>query len=577
MTTYLYQIPECWPQSWTREYNSVMAETSNSAGQHRVYSAAKWHLEFCERRELPLLTYRSILEHADQLRNEFSDQVAGLHTFALARIAWKGRDKDLRDQLHEHFVDKRSARQLLEASYVPRQARQIGLRSLERNDISRRDLVSFDLYLRVVDRLGDLPATPSAIVSAFWRDPPGNRQQCAILGKAAAMLDLMQPGHLDANTLRMAQRALRPARPRLERHRCVCPEIDTLVASVRQVKRSAQGRPYSQKKKVEQRSVLMRLHAVLRASGQSFALDRGAINIFADHAFAQFRAQRDGKVGWSAIYVARTFETLATFVSDPILRQDLLQDAADYHCEAEKETKAKERTLSERPTTLPALFAKVDFLLQKAEKAPTKSRARLVNTAAELALLCVYPLRRADLVDLRFGEDLIRVLGGWCLVSLPTQKTGLRTEPLRLPTEITAALDAALLRGASEKYLWKVYVDRRGQCLWADWKTGKQHSANLLWLNLTGLVGYAPHIFRTLWADHLVANGADRQKISVVLQHKSLMTQKEYEVLASKLRLSQGIAALAAIVDASSLDATAANRSDLPGVSKQSVRQQKKY
>jgi integrase len=192
-----------------------------------------------------------------------------------------------------------------------------------------------------------------------------------------------------------------------------------------------------------------------------------------------------------------------------------------------------------------------------APKTRPKSRARLVNTAAALALLCVYPLRRADLIDLRFGEDLIRVLGGWCLASLPTQKTGLHTEPLRLPDENTPALDAALLQGASAKYLWKIYSERCGQCLWADWKTGRQHSASLLTQNLKSLVEYSPHIFRTLWADHLVANGADREKVSVVLQHRSLISQKDYEVLASKLRLSQGIAALAKIGDDTSLNGPA--------------------
>lgn len=552
MRTEPHRIPDNWPEKWTKEYLSVMAETPSGNRTYQVYNAAKQHAEFCRRFNRPLLSYRSILDHQSELRQSFCKEIAGAYSFALARIAWRGRDKYLRDQLHEHFVDKRSAQQLLEASYVPRQARQIGLRSLERKEIGRRDLVVFDLYLRVVDRLGELPANPKAVALAFWQKTPAERHQCAILGKAAAMIDLMLPGHLDANTLRTTQRALRPARPRIERQWCTCPEVDTLVETARQVERSARGRPYSRKKKAEQRGVLMRLRAVLRASGKSFTLDREAIDIFADHAFAQFRAQREGEVGWSAIYVARTFETLATFVSDPGLRQDLLQDATDYHYEAEQEPKAKERTLSERPTTLPVLFVKVGNLLHEGEKVPPKSRARFVNTSAALALLCVYPLRRADLVGLRFGEDLIRVLGGWCLASLPTQKTGLRTEFLRLPTEITAALDAALLRGASEKYLWKVYAERSGQCLWADWKTGKQHSDNLLWLNMTSLVGYSPHILRTLWADHLIANGADRAKISVVLQHKSLMSQKEYEVLAAKLRLSQGLAALTAIINESS-------------------------
>jgi integrase len=553
----LNRIPENWPQAWRREYISVISETPDGPRKSHVFNAAKRHVEYCTANNRPLLACQSILEHGRQLRGEISSEIAGAYAFALARIAWKGRDKALRDQLHEHFADKRTPEQILQADYVPRQARLIGLRSLVLQELSRRDLVAFDLYLRVVDRLGELPASPSAIVSAFWSHPPGNRHQCAILGKAAAMIDLLLPGHVDANSLRIAQRALRPDTHRPGKTRCTDPEIDTLVESARQVTRSARGRPYSKKKKAEQRGVLIRFKTVLEASGRSFALDRPSIDIFAVHTFKKFRSQRDGKEGWSAIYAARTFETLATFVSDPTLRQDLLDDAADYHTEADKEPKAKERVLSKRPTTLPDLFRKVGRLVQMAPKTRPKSRARLVNTAAALALLCVYPLRRADLIDLRFGEDLIRVLGGWCLASLPTQKTGLHTEPLRLPDENTPALDAALLQGASAKYLWKIYSERCGQCLWADWKTGRQHSASLLTQNLKSLVEYSPHIFRTLWADHLVANGADREKVSVVLQHRSLISQKDYEVLASKLRLSQGIAALAKIGDDTSLNGPA--------------------
>ena len=146
----LFRIPQCWPEDWSKELVLVLTETPSRARRDQVCSAAKRHLDFCERRDLTLLTYPSIFQHAGQLSQEFCEEIAGAHTFALARIALKGRDKTLRDQLHEHFLDKRSSRQLLEASYVPRQARQIGLRYLERQEINRRESAS---CLRVPKRL----------------------------------------------------------------------------------------------------------------------------------------------------------------------------------------------------------------------------------------------------------------------------------------------------------------------------------------------------------------------------------------------------------------------------------------
>ena len=256
------RIPENWPQSWRKEYTSAMRKTPADPRESHLFNAATRHVEYCVVSNHPFLAYQSILEHRRELKCEMSSEIAGSYAFALVRIALKGPDKALRDQLHEHFGVRRTARQFLEAIYVPRQARLIGLRALELQEITRRDLAVFDLYLRVVDRLGDLPTTPSAIVSAFWQHPPESKHQCAILGKAAAMIDLMLPGHIDANTLRTAQRARRVDTNQPVR-RCVAhPEIHALVESARQIKRSARGRPYSKKKKSEQRSVLRRLKAV---------------------------------------------------------------------------------------------------------------------------------------------------------------------------------------------------------------------------------------------------------------------------------------------------------------------------
>lgn len=132
------RVPENWPSAWRKEYLSVLTETPAGPRNGHIYNAAARHLLFCETFDQPLLACPSIVEHDKELRRELSKDIASAYAFALARIAWAGRDKALWDELYEHFLDKRTARQLLEATYVPRQARLIGLRSLERQEICRQ-------------------------------------------------------------------------------------------------------------------------------------------------------------------------------------------------------------------------------------------------------------------------------------------------------------------------------------------------------------------------------------------------------------------------------------------------------
>lgn len=558
------KVPEGWPQGWAAEYAEVVKKRVAKEGKRRLFNAAARHLAYCSKTGKILLSCDAIISHRSSLRLELNPSLANAYARDLADVAWRRKDKVLRDDLFDCFPDTRSATVIIAAPYAPPSVRQLGMRALQNGEITIKDIKALDRYLRVVDRLGALPVTAGKILAAFWRHPVSEKYSCEVLGQVASMIDMFLPGSPDANTLREVARSLRPITPLVCRSRQpVDPRIVSLVDTARQRKRGQRGRRYSKSKRAEQQGVLRRLEKVLQAAGHSFSLDRNGINIFAQHAYDQFRARQlsgslqpphsngaDGasRQGWSAIYIARTLETIADFVEEKGLRDDLLLDAREYHLEAKKQIKIKELHLAKNPTSLPQLFSISSRLVEDATYVPIKSRARLLNTAGVIALLCSYPLRRANVAMLRFGHELVRVLGGWALTYLYTQKTGDKIEPLYLPKEVTPILDAALLQGAGSESLWKVYSQRTGQALWSDWRTGRSLSAELMTFNLKALAGCSPHMFRTIWADHLVESGADRAKISIVLQHRSLISQKEYEVLASKLRLSQGVSALAEVI-----------------------------
>ncbi|MBQ4823891.1 hypothetical protein J4729_04920 [Leisingera sp. HS039] len=540
--------PQGWPEKWQRALEAALANAKSKQIRRQTIYAARRHVSYCKTSGHGFLEFETLIAHREQMWASISYSVANSYASALARIALEGDNATLRDQIREHFIDTRSIEEMATEPYMPHQIRRLALRAVEAGSLTRQHILALDLYARVIDREGALPKDPKRVAEAFWFHPPAKLRQCAILGYAAHALDMLLPGSPDAGLLRITQRSIRQARnPVRKARRDIPADIEKLVESARQKKRGSRGRRYSERTKNAQRQALFIVHDLLAASGQSFRLDREALNMFADHANNQFLAQRAGSGGWSAVYIARTLEKLALFVEDVSLKQDILHDARDYHVEAAKEPKRKERILAEKPVTLPALYLKARDLAAKAENASAKSRSRLSNTAAVLVLLCFYPLRRADVIRLRFGHELHRVLTGWCLTGLPTQKTGMLTEPLRLPPEVTPILDAALLQGDDPDHLWPAYERRTGQCLWSDWKTGQPHSRSLLTQHFQNLVGYSPHLLRTIWADHLVAQGADRLKVSIVLQHKSLISQEEYEVLAAKLRITLAVEKLVEI------------------------------
>ncbi|WP_319412689.1 hypothetical protein [uncultured Cohaesibacter sp.] len=577
MTKTIYNIPENWPEAFKKPFRMAMDKAGNKQKRDHIHAAANKHLAFCQAEALPILSYDAIVRHHEFLRNNHKASIAQRNSVCIAQIAWCIADKTLRDQLYDHFLDMRSKEELFSEPYLPRELKFIGKTALDEGEFKLQDWRFFDRYLRVLDRLGTLPNNSREIVDAFWFKSPSYKQQSAILGKVADLIDLLTPGNGDANRLRKAQRYLReinvPVKLKAMPEPYTNPEITQLVDAARQIKGKSVGAPYSDKKKENQRAILQILEQVLNDAGQDFSLKRDEINIFADHANLKFEIGRMNKLkeksseeGWTANYISHILYTIATFISDKQLCSDVKADAGAYSLISRKSLKRKDLILLKNPITLPELFEKAFQLLQQADDAPIESRHRslgveeafaapettrplLIIVAAILALLCFYPLRGIDIVGLRFGYELQRDVNGWLMVSLPTHKTGWWTDPIRFPAEMSPFLDAAILQGSDSEHLWPNYKEKKGHYLWGDWKTGEKINRNDLTIQFKKLVGYTPHLLRTLWADYLLINGADRNLVSAMLQHSSLISQQDYEALVKKVRVVRTAETLAGIAN----------------------------
>jgi site-specific recombinase XerD len=88
--------------------------------------------------------------------------------------------------------------------------------------------------------------------------------------------------------------------------------------------------------------------------------------------------------------------------------------------------------------------------------------------------------------------------------------------------------------------LWQVYRERSGvPFLESPKNPGQAYSLNALSTLVARHSGHGPHILRTVWADTLVARGADREVIAAILQHENPLSQEDYEVLARRIRLRE--------------------------------------
>jgi integrase len=238
---------------------------------------------------------------------------------------------------------------------------------------------------------------------------------------------------------------------------------------------------------------------------------------------------------------------LSRHIADEDLRREWVAFGLAFGAEANRrgDLKMKERSLSARPVTLEGLcWIAVDMLHKLPEQTDVQARRRRSAVLGALRILLFYPLRKGELLRLRFHHELIRAEGKWRLSLHATQKTNEYLPPLVLPAETTPFIDLALTNGAPLHTVGACYAAAKGQHLISSPRSSGAYNPSAFTSSFSELVGQPPHTLRTIWCDELIARGADRMTVKVMLQHKRLLSQEEYEVMAQKIRRNRALEAL---------------------------------
>ncbi|GHE02640.1 hypothetical protein U879_18660 [Defluviimonas sp. 20V17] len=540
-----------WPVACVPALQTVLKEAGDELMQRRAQNVLTKYTEFSRAHagavQLGVNLARQFRTH---LQATLSATTANSQFRIIYRIGILSSDLLVRDWFFENAPDMRVQDRILASPWWPDYMRLLAPEMLEARQADGRQILGeLDNYLRFRQRHPQLPAD-GLIDQMFLTEEQTSLRKYLRMGKLVVGLELLDPGTPELAILRTEMLHLhREAYPPqgLDARARHLPEVEELLRRARKIGKKGRGAPYSEAATRGHRFALTVLHDVLMENGQSFSLNRAALDIFVDHVVKQherYRENHNAEDCWTATSCATVLKSLIPFVEGKHLRADL-NATADYFCgEATLEIKAKERKLAQHPLTLESYFESAAKLF---EAAMHETRIAIRNPkcigAGLIALLVFYPLRRADVRKLRVGVDIKRTPRGWQLIAGSTQKAGTPIEPVRLPDEATPFLDGALLQGVMSEHLWQTYEERIGKPLFPSRKTGDFYSAqglSELFRRESGF-GFGPHIMRSLWVDALVAEGEDRQTISAMLQHRNLMSQKEYEVFATKIRRSKAI------------------------------------
>ncbi|WP_354543234.1 tyrosine-type recombinase/integrase [Roseovarius sp. MBR-78] len=464
-----------------------------------------------------------------------------------------GPDKDLRDWLYENEIDKRSVSDIIAARWWPTEMRHLA-KGLHVSGL-RRFLKEVDAYLRCIDRLGALPADP--VRHLYLTEIIAERTRYQRLSRLCVTMEMLAPGHPHLVVLRRAQTDLysRVWPPSLSQPYSKKRVIADVEALLKDLTSRDPANEWSSSTVGNHRKSLILHHDLLASQGRVISFDKSALDIFADYVLDRLKLweQTNGEKGWCRRSAATYCAQLRPFIQDPEERQKWGRFTNRFWALADKngDPKAKERALCERPMSLEDYFRRAHQLINLAnDTANVQVRRGLLTVAGVLGILLVFPLRRGDLCRLIIGDQLSRNAKSWMLDLGWTKKSGTRVEPMILPEEVTYLLDACLLQGTEPRVLWQVYRERSGvPFLESPKNPGQAYSLNALSTLVARHSGHGPHILRTVWADTLVARGADREVIAAILQHENPLSQEDYEVLARRIRLREAALALRDLAD----------------------------
>lgn len=493
------------------------------------------------------------------LRKKEAKWLANRKLRYLYSIGIRGADRYTRDYLFENCPDRRKLEAVLVEPWWPNIPR-ILAKTLDIPE-RRRVIAEMDNFFRWQQRTADL-SLRQRLDGLFLSKSISARTKYSRLGRLCRGLDAVLPGDQDLTELREEQRRLYTkiwphAEPKQAAIRKI-PEVEMLIASHRD---PTSLKPCADATKQILRAALNLHHDILVAAGQDLAFDKSSLDLFADYAFAKndlFLAEKNQEINeaeqqnsWCSRTVALKCEALGRFVVDPELKRDWYRFAAEFRKTADRsEPKRKEIYLAANPTDLNDLFTLAKELLRLADcEVDVQKRYGIFTVIGALGILLFYPLRKSDLLALVIGKNLTREHGRWVLYPGLIRKPGLHVGPLILAPEAGVFLDACLLRGRRREYLSEAYRRAQGRPLLKSPRRSSTYESGAFSTLFRRWAGLTPHLLRTLWCDELVARGADRIKISLMLQHKSLISQTHYEVLAGKIRMLRAVEALRQAAD----------------------------
>lgn len=545
--------PTGWPIEFREALSSVLSSASPAKAQE-LRSTASRFLEFCaESSQCPVLSPKSLSAFEADLRARFCNAIVNRRMRFLFEVIMQGPDLKLRDWAMENWMDKRSIEEMVAGQWWPAIPRLL-VPTLQIGE-KRRIVRELDNFYRCRQRVDPLP-THYPLRVLFLKEDLSEAAKYQRLSRLCFGLDLVSPGDPDLVTLRRAMRDLHAVTaPPIQRKQPPArriPEVEALLEDYRHFESGANcavatidGR----------RSALNLLHDLLSASGRSFQIDRSALDLFADFANVKIRDKDEHRLphrGWCRRTAHSKCYDLAPFIPDRLLRREWIAFATQYKQEAERrgDMKAKEKALALCPADLNSMFeCAVDLMRRADEETDCQVREGFYTVIGSLGVMLFLPLRRADLLRLRWDHHLVRECARWTLILEATQKSGTQIGRLRLPAEASRFLDFALLRGQRRDNLVDVLSRRKGEPLLKSPRGLHAYSASAFSALFKRCTRHTPHMMRTLWCEGLIAQGADRTTVGAVLQHECHISQKDYEIVARKIRRLRAVESLARISD----------------------------
>jgi hypothetical protein len=515
--------------------------------------------EWCNERGKPCKIDRASCQaFGAYLRKEHTAAFAKVEMKKLYEAGVSGTDLDVRDFLFANFRDGRSINEILAAPWWPNIPRVL-VAQLHVPD-RRRVVVELDNFFRWQQRVGQIQSGDvlNTLFLSVSLKPKARYRKLSTLCRS---LEIALPGDPDLIVLRELQRDLyRELWPAARSTKKAARRILEVEAVLELHRKERAKKPLSDETIMGHRRALTLHFDLLAAKGMPFDFEEAALDVYADHVWGMHDLRYQPRnassppdvafgspEGWCSISAGSMCQRLGPFIADPELRREWYAFADSFLTISRTigDIKRKERALAERPMDLNDLYLKASELHRLArQEVDVQVRHGLCTVVGSLGIFLFYPLRIGDVLKLRLGFDLTRSSGVWLLDPGRTQKSGNLVDPIILPREATPLLDACLLQGAQRAKLSEILQSKSGSFMFQSRRRSGAYRRSSFSTLFKRWLEHSPHVIRTLWCDQMVALGTDRTTIGAMLQHKSEISQHDYEVIARNIRRVRALSAL---------------------------------